>query len=182
MASQEERRSGMLCICGRFQPRVASVGTRPVPLWDKPGRNRLLTVPTLLTSSSSKATTMQSRLFTLLLALTMPALSSAAPPARVTAAPVPAGTATALKLDGNFSEAIWEHAPAVTEFRQREPKEGAEPSFATEVKVAYDTSRAIRIRRRLLRFAHGAIRTRHPIGSASSSIPFTIDELHSSSA
>lgn len=82
---------------------------------------------------------MPSRAFALLLAVAMPAIASAAPPDRVTAAVVPAA-ATALKLDGEFSEAVWEHAPPITDFRQREPKEGAEPSFATEVKIAYDKS------------------------------------------
>lgn len=82
---------------------------------------------------------MRSRVFAPLLAVVMPAIASAAPPDRVTAAVVPAA-ATALKLDGEFSEAVWEHAPAIRDFRQREPKEGAEPSFATEVKVAYDRS------------------------------------------
>ncbi len=60
------------------------------------------------------------------------------PIVRVAAAPVP--EATAMKLDGEFTEAIWENAPAITDFRQRDPHDGAAPSFATEVKVAYDAT------------------------------------------
>src|SRR5260370_36319693 len=58
--------------------------------------------------------------------------------AAIAATPLPA--ATAIKLDGAFSEAIWEHVPAVSDFRQRDPKDGAAPTFATDVKVAYDAS------------------------------------------
>ena len=58
--------------------------------------------------------------------------------ASVTAAPVPA-TST-IKLDGEFTEPVWERVPAITEFRQREPKDGDAPTFATSVKVAYDAT------------------------------------------
>src|SRR5690349_12538797 len=61
------------------------------------------------------------------------------PTARVAAAAaVP--EATAMKLDGEFSEAIWEQAPVITDFRQRDPEDGAAPSFPTEVRIAYDAS------------------------------------------
>ena len=56
------------------------------------------------------------------------------PTTRVTAAPVP--EATAMKLDGEFTEAVWEHAPVINDFHQRDPKDGAAPSFPTEVKIA----------------------------------------------
>src|SRR5437660_11938154 len=59
------------------------------------------------------------------------ALSSAT--ASMPATPLPA--ATAIKLDGVFSEAIWEQVPAVSDFRQRAPKDGAAPTFATDAKV-----------------------------------------------
>ena len=59
----------------------------------------------------------------------------AAPPA-VTAAPMP--EASALKLDGDLNDAVWERADVITDFRQRDPKEGAEPTFKTEARVAYD--------------------------------------------
>ncbi|HEY2431304.1 MAG TPA: DUF5916 domain-containing protein [Vicinamibacterales bacterium] len=45
--------------------------------------------------------------------------------------------ATAIKL-GSFSEDVWGAVPAVSDFRQREPKDGGAPTFATDVKVAYD--------------------------------------------
>jgi Domain of unknown function (DUF5916)/Carbohydrate family 9 binding domain-like len=54
------------------------------------------------------------------------------------ATPLP--EATAIKLDGAFTETIWEQVPAVSDFRQRDPKDGAAPTFATDVKVAYDAS------------------------------------------
>jgi hypothetical protein len=58
--------------------------------------------------------------------------------ASITAAVVPA--ATAIKLDGEFNEAVWERVPAVGGFRQREPKDGEAATFPTEVKVAYDAA------------------------------------------
>jgi cysteine-rich repeat protein len=57
-----------------------------------------------------------------------------------TSAASPLPDATAVKLDGAFTEAAWEHVPAVSDFRQREPKDGADPSFATDVQVVYDAS------------------------------------------
>ena len=48
------------------------------------------------------------------------------------------GQATALKLDGELDDEVWARADAVTDFRQREPREGAEPTARTQVKVAYD--------------------------------------------
>ncbi|HEX7019747.1 MAG TPA: DUF5916 domain-containing protein [Gemmatimonadaceae bacterium] len=50
----------------------------------------------------------------------------------------PVTAASALKLDGDLSDEVWTHAEPVTEFRQRDPREGAEPSVRTEVRVAYD--------------------------------------------
>ncbi len=41
-------------------------------------------------------------------------------------------------IDGVLSEAIWQNGNAVTDFKQRDPNEGAEPSQKTEVRVAYD--------------------------------------------
>src|SRR6187551_3205337 len=48
--------------------------------------------------------------------------------------------ATAIKLDGDFSESVWESVPAVSDFFQREPRDGERATFATEVKVVYDAS------------------------------------------
>ena len=64
--------------------------------------------------------------------------SRAAAPLRVEASEV-AG-ATAVRLDGEFGEAVWTRAVPVTEFVQRDPREGAPPSFGSEVRVAYDAS------------------------------------------
>lgn len=41
-------------------------------------------------------------------------------------------------LDGRFSEEIWQKAPVVSEFQQREPAEGQPPSMRTEARMAYD--------------------------------------------
>ena len=46
--------------------------------------------------------------------------------------------ATALKLDGELTDEVWSRAPKIDGFVQREPKEGAAPTFATEARVAYD--------------------------------------------
>ena len=41
-------------------------------------------------------------------------------------------------IDGRLSEPMWESAPAITEFRQRDPEEGAPASEATSVWILYD--------------------------------------------
>jgi hypothetical protein len=50
---------------------------------------------------------------------------------------VPAG-ATPVRVDGLFDEAVWQSAPTVGGFLQREPQEGATTTHGTEVRVAYD--------------------------------------------
>jgi len=66
------------------------------------------------------------------------ASARAAAPPRVEAAEVTG--ATAIRLDGEFGEAVWTRAAPITGFLQRDPREGAPPSFASEVRVAYDKS------------------------------------------
>jgi hypothetical protein len=46
--------------------------------------------------------------------------------------------ANAVKLDGEFTERSWEQAVPITAFLQRDPKEGAPPTYPTEVRVLYD--------------------------------------------
>src|SRR5207247_8701440 len=41
-------------------------------------------------------------------------------------------------VDGILSEAVWHNEFAVTDFKMRDPNEGAAPSQRTEVRVAYD--------------------------------------------
>jgi hypothetical protein len=42
-------------------------------------------------------------------------------------------------IDGNFTEDVWRQAPLISEFLQREPAEGAAPSYRTEARIAYDS-------------------------------------------
>lgn len=57
----------------------------------------------------------------------------------ISAVALPAG-AGVIQIDGVLSEDVWNTAPAVTGFVQREPSEGAAPTHATEVRVAFDAS------------------------------------------
>ena len=41
-------------------------------------------------------------------------------------------------LDGKHNEEIWQQAPAIVDFVQRDPDEGKEPSMRTEARIAYD--------------------------------------------
>jgi len=73
--------------------------------------------------------------------LLLMAAGSGAGDSRVTSvAATPVPQATAIKLDGAFTESAWDGAPAISDFKQREPKDGAAPTFATDVKVMYDAS------------------------------------------
>jgi hypothetical protein len=44
----------------------------------------------------------------------------------------------AIVVDGRFDEAVWQTAPVLGEFVQREPAEGAAPSERTEARIAFD--------------------------------------------
>ena len=47
---------------------------------------------------------------------------------------------TAVRTEGPIDAAVWQAAPPVDSFRQREPTEGADPSQRTEFRVVYDAS------------------------------------------
>jgi hypothetical protein len=53
-------------------------------------------------------------------------------------AATPAGEAVAVRLDGEMNDAVWNSAPVIEGFVQREPNEGKAPSFRTEARVVYD--------------------------------------------
>ena len=58
--------------------------------------------------------------------------------------PPTATTATAVRaahppaIDGRDDDPVWREAPAITQFREFQPKQDGDPRFATEAKVAYD--------------------------------------------
>src|SRR5262245_60625618 len=89
-------------------------------------------------------------------------------------------TAEAIKIDGELSEKSWSDVTAVTDFRQREPSEGAEPTHATEVRVLFDdTALYVAVR------AHDpepdkivGLLTRRDDGSPSDWISILIDSYH----
>jgi hypothetical protein len=41
-------------------------------------------------------------------------------------------------VDGRFNEEVWQQAPSISEFQQREPAEGQPPTERTEARMAYD--------------------------------------------
>ena len=89
-------------------------------------------------------------------------------------------SATAIKLDGEFSERVWENVPSVSDFRQREPKDGDPATFRTEVKVVYDPTHIY-----IAVFAHDpepsrivGMRTRRDSQSPSDWIRVFIDSFH----
>ena len=66
-------------------------------------------------------------------------------PAVTPAPPVPAKRATATRIapgaitvDGRLSEDVWRLSPALSDFVQKEPTQGAPPTDAMEVRFAYD--------------------------------------------
>ena len=44
-----------------------------------------------------------------------------------------------IDLDGQLDEALWQQAIPITDFTQQDPREGAEPSERTEIRIVYDT-------------------------------------------
>src|SRR5688572_4801962 len=76
-----------------------------------------------------------------MLAALLVAVAVSEPPAVPSRVPATAVTsATAIRLDGELTEEVWQTAPVVTGFKQREPKDGADASFETEARVAYDAT------------------------------------------
>ncbi|HXW08484.1 MAG TPA: DUF5916 domain-containing protein [Vicinamibacterales bacterium] len=51
---------------------------------------------------------------------------------------VEAAQTSAVRLDGDLSDEVWQRASPADDFVQREPAEGAQPTFRTEARVAYD--------------------------------------------
>jgi len=62
----------------------------------------------------------------------------------------PLGPRDEVELDGRLDEAIWRTAQAVSDFVQREPREGILPSERTEVRIAWD-DRALYVGARMYR-------------------------------
>src|SRR5882672_2109475 len=99
-------------------------------------------------------------------------------PARVAATPIPA--ATAIKVDGELNDAIWQTVPPVKEFLQREPREGAAPTFETEARIAYDAE-ALYVAVQAFDTDPNrivGIRTRRDEGSPSDWISVLVDSFH----
>ena len=65
--------------------------------------------------------------------------SASAAPALL-ADPPPTKTTSAVRITAGLTDEVWRAAPPTSEFLQREPKEGAEPTQRTEFRVAYDAS------------------------------------------
>ncbi|HXG89349.1 MAG TPA: DUF5916 domain-containing protein [Vicinamibacterales bacterium] len=74
------------------------------------------------------------------LAISAPALAAppAARPTRPVIDAVAIPTTTPIVVDGKLTEAVWEQAPSINEFVQREPAEGDAPSQRTDARIAYD--------------------------------------------
>ena len=122
---------------------------------------------------------MKSIVLFLALALLATVVEAAPPPtARVVATPIP--EAAAVKVDGELNDAIWQTVPPIKEFVQREPKEGAAPTFETDARVAYDaTALYVAVTafdsdpQRIV-----GIRTRRDEGSPSDWISVLVDSFH----
>src|SRR5690606_35625229 len=63
-----------------------------------------------------------------------PALRVASP----AAVAVAQRASTAPRIDGRADDAVWQTARAISDFRQFEPRIGADPSFRTEFRIAFD--------------------------------------------
>ena len=71
----------------------------------------------------------------LIILFSLPAFSQTSNPGSIQATKI----VDPVHIDGNLAKAIWQNAIPVTNFRQSEPAEGAEPTELTKVAVLYDT-------------------------------------------
>src|SRR5436853_379891 len=74
----------------------------------------------------------------LLQTATSPSGDGAAPPPSTTTRATAVRAKTPVVIDGRDVDEVWRVAPAITQFREFQPKEDGDPRFATEAKVAYD--------------------------------------------
>ena len=103
---------------------------------------------------------------------------SADVPARVPATMV--DSATAIRVDGELTEDVWQTAPLINGFKQRDPNDGAAATFDSEARVAYDAT-ALYVAVLALDPDPAkvvGIRTRRDEGSPSDWIRVVIDSFH----
>jgi hypothetical protein len=89
-------------------------------------------------------------------------------------------SAAAVRLDGELNEAAWTRADPITAFVQRDPNEGAAPTFTTEARVLYDDD-AIYIAVKAFDPEPGLIKaflTRRDVNTSSDWIRVLIDSYH----
>jgi hypothetical protein len=89
-------------------------------------------------------------------------------------------TATAVRVDGAFTEDAWVKAEPITTFVQRDPDEGAAPSHRTEARVLFDDS-AIYIAVKAFDAEPDKVKgylTRRDVGSSSDWVRVYIDSYH----
>ena len=93
--------------------------------------------------------------------------------------PSPSRPARPIVIDGKLTEAVWEQAPRINEFVQRDPAEGDAPSQRTDARIAFDDDALYVAVRATIPSPNGssacspgAISGRPRIGSRSSSIRY----------
>ncbi len=89
-------------------------------------------------------------------------------------------SASAVRLDGEFGEAAWKNATPITNFVQREPREGAPPTHPTEVRIVYDSTYLYVAVRAFDAEPHKVvgIRTRRDAESPSDWVRVVLDSYH----
>ena len=112
-------------------------------------------------------------------ALTLPvAKTEPGSDSRVTATAL--ASATAVRLDGELTEEVWQSAPVINGFKQREPNDGASATYDTEARIAYDATAlyvaVLAIDPEPARLV--GIRTRRDESSPSDWIRVVIDSFH----
>ena len=99
-------------------------------------------------------------------------------PVRVPATPI--ASTGAIRVDGELTEAVWQQAPLISGFKQRDPKDGADATYETEARVAYDAT-ALYVAVQAIDPEPArivGIRTRRDEGSPSDWIRVLIDSFH----
>ena len=112
--------------------------------------------------------------------LPVPAAGQTVASAVRAAGPAGPAVASAVRVDGDLDETAWRRAEPITAFVQREPDEGAAPTYGTEARVLYDDE-AIYIAVKAFDSEPGAIKaflTRRDVNSSSDWIRVVIDSYH----
>src|SRR5438128_4949821 len=116
----------------------------------------------------------------LLQTATSPSGDGVAPPPSTATRATAVRAKTPVVIDGRDDDEVWRVAPAITQFREFQPRENGDPRFATEAKVAYDDRNLYVFIRAFDPHPDSILKllARRDVGAATDQLKIMIDSYH----